>query len=33
MKLENSSFSINDKAIVSSYDLGMNTDGGFEEYI
>jgi NADPH:quinone reductase-like Zn-dependent oxidoreductase len=33
MKLENSSFSINDKVIVSSYDLGMNTDGGFKEYI
>jgi acrylyl-CoA reductase (NADPH) len=33
MKSENSSFSINDKVIVTSYDLGMNTDGGFSEYI
>jgi acrylyl-CoA reductase (NADPH) len=33
VKSENSSFSINDKVIVSSYDLGMNTDGGFSEYI
>jgi hypothetical protein len=32
MKSENSSFSINDKVIVSSYDLGMNTDGGFRIY-
>jgi acrylyl-CoA reductase (NADPH) len=30
---ENTSFSINDKVIVTSYDLGMNTDGGFSEYI
>jgi acrylyl-CoA reductase (NADPH) len=33
VKSENSSFSINDKVIVTSYDLGMNTDGGFSEYI
>ncbi|MGO4819133.1 YhdH/YhfP family quinone oxidoreductase [Flavobacterium sp. W22_SRS_FP1] len=33
VKAENSSFSINDKVIVTSYDLGMNTDGGFSEYI
>jgi len=26
-------FSIEDKVIVTSYDLGMNTDGGFGEYI
>ena len=26
-------FSIGDKVIVTSYDLGMNTDGGFGEYI
>jgi NADPH:quinone reductase-like Zn-dependent oxidoreductase len=29
----NSSFSINDKVIVSSYDLGMNTDGGFKNIL
>ncbi len=33
VKSENSSFSVNDKVIVTSYDLGMNTDGGFSEYI
>ncbi|MDC7227022.1 MAG: YhdH/YhfP family quinone oxidoreductase [Spirochaetales bacterium] len=27
------SFSIDDKVIVTSYDLGMNTNGGFAEYI
>ena len=27
------SFRIEDKVIVTSYDLGMNTDGGFGEYI
>ncbi|NPD84022.1 YhdH/YhfP family quinone oxidoreductase [Lentimicrobium sp. L6] len=27
------SFKIGDKVIVTSYDLGMNTDGGFAEYI
>ena len=26
-------FKINDKVIVTSYDLGMNTDGGFGQYI
>jgi acrylyl-CoA reductase (NADPH) len=26
-------FKINDEVIVTSYDLGMNTDGGFGEYI
>ena len=26
-------FTTNDKVIVTSYDLGMNTDGGFSEYI
>ncbi|MEH0158437.1 YhdH/YhfP family quinone oxidoreductase [Limibacter armeniacum] len=26
-------FTIGEKAIVTSYDLGMNTDGGFAEYI
>ena len=30
---ENKCFSIEDKVIVTSYDLGMNTDGGFGEYI
>jgi len=33
IKSENSSFSTNDKVIVTSYDLGMNTDGGFSEFI
>ena len=33
IKSENSAFSINDNVIVTSYDLGMNTDGGFSEYI
>jgi len=27
------SFKIDDKVIVTSYDLGMNTDGGFGQYI
>lgn len=26
-------FKVNDEVIVTSYDLGMNTDGGFAEYI
>ena len=30
---ENAAFKANDKVIVTSYDLGMNTDGGFGEYI
>ncbi|QEN03923.1 acryloyl-CoA reductase [Thiospirochaeta perfilievii] len=30
---EDSTFSINEEVIVTSYDLGMNTDGGFGEYI
>ncbi|MBI9054400.1 MAG: YhdH/YhfP family quinone oxidoreductase [Bacteroidales bacterium] len=29
----NPKFSINEKVIVTSYDLGMNTSGGFSEYI
>ena len=33
VKSENSLFRVNDKVIVTSYDLGMNTDGGFSEYI
>lgn len=33
VKSENLLFSIDDKVIVTSYDLGMNTDGGFSEYI
>lgn len=33
IKSEHSAFSINDNVIVTSYDLGMNTDGGFSEYI
>jgi len=32
-KSENAAFKVNDKVIVTSYDLGMNTDGGFGEYI
>ena len=27
------SFNLNDKVIVTSYDLGMNTNGGFAEYV
>lgn len=30
---ESDKFKINDKVIVTSYDLGMNTDGGFGQYI
>jgi len=30
---ENAAFKPDDKVIVTSYDLGMNTDGGFGEYI
>lgn len=30
---ENADFSVGDKVIVTSYDLGMNTSGGFSEYI
>lgn len=33
IKSENSSFPVGEKVIVTSYDLGMNTDGGFSEYI
>ncbi len=33
VRSENSLFSPGDKVIVTSYDLGMNTDGGFAEYI
>ncbi|MBN2625380.1 MAG: YhdH/YhfP family quinone oxidoreductase, partial [Spirochaetales bacterium] len=33
VKSGNKLFSIDDKVIVTSYDLGMNTDGGFGEYI
>ena len=29
----NGNFKIGDEVIVTSYDLGMNTDGGFSEYI
>lgn len=32
-KSNSDSFAIGDKVIVTSYDLGMNTDGGFAEYI
>ena len=30
---ESPNFNIADKVIVTSYDLGMNTDGGFAEYV
>ncbi|MBI0399355.1 YhdH/YhfP family quinone oxidoreductase [Cyclobacterium marinum] len=30
---DNAGFSVGDKVIVTSYDLGMNTSGGFSEYI
>lgn len=30
---ESESFKANDKVIVTSYDLGMNTDGGFSQFI
>ena len=30
---DNAAFKTGDKVIVTSYDLGMNTDGGFAEYI
>ncbi|MBN2618235.1 MAG: YhdH/YhfP family quinone oxidoreductase [Spirochaetales bacterium] len=33
VKSENALFNADDKVIVTSYDLGMNTDGGFGEYI
>lgn len=33
VKSENNRFCKEDKVIVTSYDLGMNTDGGFGEYI
>lgn len=33
VKSDNPSFSRDDKVIVTGYDLGMNTDGGFSEYI
>ncbi len=32
-KSNSDSFTIGEKVIVTSYDLGMNTDGGFAEYI
>lgn len=32
-KTKSDSFTIGEKVIVTSYDLGMNTDGGFAEYI
>lgn len=32
-KSENEAFLVGDKVIVTSYDLGMNTDGGFAQYI
>ncbi|WP_319268457.1 YhdH/YhfP family quinone oxidoreductase [uncultured Draconibacterium sp.] len=32
-KSNNDLFTIGEKVIVTSYDLGMNTDGGFAEYI
>ncbi|WP_339923911.1 YhdH/YhfP family quinone oxidoreductase [uncultured Cyclobacterium sp.] len=32
-KSENAGFSVGDNVIVTSYDLGMNTAGGFSEYI
>ncbi|MDF9795023.1 acrylyl-CoA reductase (NADPH) [Catalinimonas alkaloidigena] len=32
-KSNSDSFDIGEKVIVTSYDLGMNTDGGFAEYI
>ncbi len=30
---QGNAFSVGDKVIVTSYDLGMNTDGGFAQYI
>ncbi|MBB6480266.1 YhdH/YhfP family quinone oxidoreductase [Spirochaeta isovalerica] len=33
VRSEDQRFTIGDKVIVTSYDLGMNTDGGFGEYI
>lgn len=30
---ESSKFNINDNVIVTSYDLGMNTDGGFAQFV
>ncbi|MDH5382129.1 MAG: alcohol dehydrogenase catalytic domain-containing protein, partial [Cyclobacteriaceae bacterium] len=30
---KNDSFKIGDQVIVTSFDFGMNTDGGFSEYI
>ena len=33
VKSENASFRVNDKVIITGFDLGMNTDGGFSEYI
>ncbi|MDA3810195.1 MAG: YhdH/YhfP family quinone oxidoreductase [Spirochaetaceae bacterium] len=33
VKSDNNLFHTNDKVIVTSYDLGMNRDGGFGEYI
>jgi acrylyl-CoA reductase (NADPH) len=33
VKSEDNLFCTDDKVIVTSYDLGMNTDGGFGEYI
>lgn len=33
VKSDNPTFAVDDKVIVTSYDLGMNTFGGFSEYI
>ena len=33
VKSKNSNFRINDRVIVTGFDLGMNTSGGFAEYI
>ncbi|SOE23404.1 putative quinone oxidoreductase, YhdH/YhfP family [Spirosomataceae bacterium TFI 002] len=33
VKSNNEAFKVDDKVIVTSFDLGMNTDGGFGEYI
>src|SRR5688572_17019896 len=30
---KNSAFAADDEVIITGYDLGMNTDGGFAEYI
>ncbi len=33
LKNQTEEFSVGDEVIVTGYDLGMNTDGGFGEYI